>query len=69
MGKNLTTLFLKYKTLFAVLLVCALVMSSAFAFSFLSLGIETGGSFTGRCSGLYLSGDMEIIDNLDVIVL
>lgn len=48
------------KTL-AVLLVCVLVMASAFAFSFRSLGIETGG-------GYYVSGDMDIIDNLDIYV-
>ena len=56
------------KKIVALLLVVVLVMASAFAFSFLSLGIETGGSFRGRCDGVYLSGDMEIIDNLDVYV-
>ena len=45
----------------AVLLVAVLVMASAFAFSFRSLGIETG-------EGYYLSGDMDIIENLDIYV-
>ncbi len=56
------------KKLVALLLVAVVVMASAFAFSFLSLGVETGGSFKGSCGGAYLSGDMEIVDNLDVYV-
>ena len=49
------------KKLVALLLVAVVVMASAFAFSFRSVGIETG-------SGYFLSGDMDIIDNLDIYV-
>ena len=49
------------KKAIAVLLVIVVVTASAFAFSFRSLGIETG-------NGYFISGDMDIIDNLDVYV-
>ncbi len=56
------------KKLVAIMLVAVVVMASAFAFSFRSIGIETGGNIKGNCGGVYLSADMDIIDNLDVYV-
>lgn len=50
-----------------VIFIIALVaVASAFAFEFKSIGLETGVDFINDI-GLYaVSGDMEIIDNLDV---
>ena len=49
-----------------VLFVAFILVSSVFAsFSFRSLGVETG---FGRHGGLFVSGDMEVADNVDVYV-
>jgi len=47
------------KRAFVIILIAIVAATSAFAFKFNSIGIETG-------SGLYVSADMDIIDNLDV---
>ena len=54
------------KKLFAVLLIAVVVMASAFAFEFKSLGIETGGG--NACNEILLSGDMEVADNFDTYI-
>ena len=46
------------KKTIVLILIAIVAVSSAFAFKFVSAGIETGGGF-------YASVDMEIIDNLD----
>ena len=47
------------KKLFIIALIAIVAVSSAFAFKFVSIGVETG-------SGYHISADMEIIDKLDV---
>ena len=47
------------KKLFIIALIAIVAVSSAFAFKFVSVGIEAG-------NGFHVSADMEIIDKLDV---
>ena len=47
------------KKAFVIILIAIVAATSAFAFKFNSIGIETG-------SGFYVSADMDIVDNLDV---
>ena len=47
------------KKAFVFILIAIVAATSAFAFKFNSIGIETG-------SGLYVSADMEAVENLDV---
>ena len=47
------------KKAFVFILIAIVAATSAFAFKFNSIGIETG-------NGFYVSADMDIVDNLDV---
>ena len=47
------------KRAFVIILIAIVAATSAFAFKFNSIGIETG-------NGFYVSADMDIVDNLDV---
>ncbi|MBQ3697671.1 MAG: hypothetical protein II883_07095 [Spirochaetales bacterium] len=47
------------KKAFVIILIAIVAATSAFAFKFNSIGIETG-------NGFYVSADMDIVDNLDV---
>ena len=48
------------KKAFVIILIAIVAATSAFAFKFNSIGIETG------LGGFYVSADMDIVDNLDV---
>jgi hypothetical protein len=50
---------IKMKKVLAIMIIALVVMTTAFAFSFKSVGIEVG-------QGVLASLDMDIIDNLDV---
>ena len=51
------------KTIMILFVACVLVSTVFASFSFKSLGVETG---FGNRGGLFVSGDMEVADNLDV---
>ncbi|MCR5443104.1 MAG: hypothetical protein K6E89_05045 [Sphaerochaetaceae bacterium] len=48
------------KKAFVIILIAIVAATSAFAFKFNSIGIETG------LGGFYVSADMDVVDNLDV---